>query len=186
MPIEQSHGKPCVRPLRADRAPRTVTAEMAAPFKDPSTGRFTAGNPGGRLRQAALIERLEAESLLRLPVASVAAWLKPHLQAAQAYAQGLVDSLPARTSELVALCGDEAKARLLANAALTEGAREGLSHAQAQAWREESRAWMREVRQVVLTRKAIEHRTKPDLTGNGEGDFDKLVAEAAKPRKAPR
>jgi len=153
--LETSHGKVRPRPARVDRLPRSPAAELAAPYRDPRTGRFGAGNPGGRLRQVAALGRAEAESLLRLPLESVAPWLRAHLQAAQQHAQALVDALPVASAELVALCGDEAKARLLANAALTEGARSGCSVDDARAWREEARAWLREARQSAITRKGL-------------------------------
>lgn len=160
-----SHGKVRPRTPRADRyRPTTPAAELAAPYRDPTTGRFGAGNPGGRLRQAAALGKLEAESLLRLPVTAVAPWLRPHLADAQAFVQGLVDALPAKTGELVALCGDEAKARLFASAALSEGSREGIDPETAAAWRKEAREWMREARQTVLTRKAIARDTPPEAT----------------------
>lgn len=157
--IETQQGKLRPRVPRKDRLPRSQAAELAAPYRDPHTGRFGAGNPGGRLRQVAALGRAEAESLLRLPLESVAPWLRGHLQAAQQHAQALVDALPAASAELVALCGDEAKARLLANAALTEGARDGISTDDARAWREEARAWLKEARQTVLTRKGVARDT---------------------------
>ncbi|HEY0464996.1 MAG TPA: hypothetical protein VGC79_12335 [Polyangiaceae bacterium] len=49
-----------------------AAAELAAPFRDPKTGHFTAGNPGGRLRQVAALDKLEAQSLLRLSADVVA------------------------------------------------------------------------------------------------------------------
>lgn len=165
---EMSHGKRRPRPLRVGRVkPTSASAALAAPFKDPATGRFTAGNPGGRLRQLAALGKLEAESLLRLSPDSVAPWLRPHLSGAQSFVQQLVDNLPARTAELVALAGDEGKARLMAAAALTEGSRDGVDPKAAREWRDEARHWMREARQVVLTRKAIERETP---TGAGPAD----------------
>lgn len=161
MTVETSQGKPRPRPFRKDRAPRTSAAALAAPFRDHATGRFTAGNPGGRLRAVAALGRLEAESLLRLAADSVAPFLRPHLSQAQRYAQELVDALPGHTADLVALCGDEAKARLMASACMTEGARQECTPPEARAWREEARAWMREVRQVVLTRKALSRDIDP-------------------------
>jgi hypothetical protein len=139
--------------------PRSAAAELAAPYRDPKTGRFGAGNPGARLRQVAALGRAEAESLLRLPVDEVAPWLRSHLETAQRHAQQLVDSLAVPTPELVALCGDEAKCRLLAAACLTEGSRVGCDPKSAAAWREESRAWLREARQCVLTRKGVARDT---------------------------
>lgn len=159
--IEISHGKPRPRALRHDRQPKTPAAVAAAPFRDPKTGHFGAGNPGGRLRQLAAIGKAEAASLLRLPVESVAPWLRGHLRDAQEHAQRLVDALPLVTDELVALCGDEAKARLMSAAALTEGAREGCTVELAFQWRKEAREWMREARQIVLTRKAVARETPP-------------------------
>ncbi len=155
--LETSHGKLRPRRPRNDRTsgPKTPSAAAAAPYQDPATGRFTAGNPGGRLRQLAKVGRMEAESLLRLPVMSVAPWLRPHLHAAQHHAQALVDSLPSLSAELVELAGDEAKARLMASAALTEGAREDCPPDVAKEWRAEARAWFREVRQTVLTRRGV-------------------------------
>jgi hypothetical protein len=157
-----SHGKRRPRALRPDRMPKRPAAELAAPYRDPATGQFGPGNPGGRLRQLAAIAKAEAEGLLSLPMASVAPWLRPHLLAAQTHAQRLVDALLVPTDELVALCGDEAKARMLSNAALTEGAREDCPPDIAFAWRKEAREWMREARQVVLTRKAVARETPPD------------------------
>lgn len=161
MTVETSQGKPRPRPTRPDRAPSGALADLAGPVRDPQTGRWTPGNPGARLRMIAALGRAEAESLLRLDPASVAPWLRPHLADAQAHAQALVDALPVHSAELVALCGDEAKARLMAAAALTEGAREGTDSKEAAAWREEARGWMREARQVVLTRNAIARQTIP-------------------------
>lgn len=157
--IENSHGKARPRTPRTDRLPRTAAAALAAPYRDPRTGRFGPGNPGARLRQVAALGRAEAESLLRLPADSVAPWLRPHLPDAQRHAQQLIDGLAVATPELVALCGDEAKARLLAAACLTEGARLDCDAETAAAWREESRAWMREARQSVLTRRGIAKET---------------------------
>lgn len=172
MAAEVSHGKLRVRPLRADRMPKSAAAEAAAPYRDPRTGRFTAGNPGGRLRQLGALARVEAESLLRLLPADVAPWLRGHLADAQAHVQRLIDALPNPTDELVALCGDEAKARMLAAAALTEGSREGCDPATARAWREEARSWMREVRQVVLTRMAVARETpKTQVRGGVPAGF---------------
>lgn len=89
----------------------------------------------------------------------MASWLRAHLIAAQAHAQALVDSLPAATEELVGLCADEARARLMASACMTEGSREDCPPKVAREWREEARAWAREVRQTVLTRKAVARET---------------------------
>jgi hypothetical protein len=167
-----SHGKVRPRTPRPDRYnPTTPAAEAAAPFRDPSNGRFGAGNPGGRLRQIAALGKLEAESLLRLKPDAVAPFLRGHLADAQRYVQGLVDTLPAQTSELLALCGDEAKARLLGNAALSEGSREGVDAETAAAWRKEAREWMREARQTVLTRKAV---AKDTTAGNAESGLERL------------
>ena len=160
--VETSHDKPRPRPMRPDRAPSAPLADLAAPVRDPQTGRWLPQNPGGRLRMIAALGKAEAESLLRLEASAVAPWLRPHLSAAQAHAQGLVDALVVPTAELVALCGDEAKARLMAAAALSEGAREGTDAKTAAAWREEARAWMREARQTVLTRSAIARQTRPE------------------------
>ncbi|MEO7033102.1 MAG: hypothetical protein ABI548_04625 [Polyangiaceae bacterium] len=135
--------------------PSRAASELAAPYRDPGTGRFGAGNPGGRLRQVAALGKLEAASLLRLPADSVTPFLRPHLVDAQRYVQALVEGLPAATDELIALCGDEARARLLAAACAAEGARQGCDPEAARAWRQESREWAREVRQTLLTRKAI-------------------------------
>ncbi len=173
---DKSHGKVRPRALRLDRyKPTTAAAEAAAPFRNPANGRFGAGNPGGRLRQIAALGKLEAESLLRLKPDAVAPWLRAHLADAQRYVQGLVDALPAKTSELLALCGDEAKARLLANAALSEGSREGVDAETSTAWRKESREWMREARQTVLTRKAIARDTTPDKPA--ESSLERLRRE---------
>lgn len=161
MSVEISQGKPRPRPLRKDRMPKSAAAELAAPFRDPKTGYFTAGNPGGRLRQVAALGKLEAESLLRLASDAVASFLRPHLSQAQDHAQALVNALPVASAELVALCGDEAKARLMASACLTEGAREECTPAEARAWREEARSWLREARQIVLTRKALARDIPP-------------------------
>ena len=165
--LETSHGKKRPRPLRRDRMPSTAAAELAAPYRDPSTGRFGAGNPGGRLRQVAALAKVEAASLLRLPAEHVAPFLRPHLGDAQRHVQALVDALPVPTDELIALCGDEARARLMAAACAAEGARETCTPDEARAWRQEAREWSREVRQTLLTRKAIERDTKPasQLTG---------------------
>jgi hypothetical protein len=181
--VERSKGKPRPRPVRTDRKPRTKAAELAAPFKDPRTGQFTAGNPGGRLRQVAALGKQEAESLLKLAPEAVAPFLRPHLAAAQDHAQELVDGLPAATAELVALAGDEAKARLMTSACLTEGARAECTPPEARAWREEARSWMREVRQVVLTRKAVA-RELGELPPDPEA-FTRAAIEARKPRPAP-
>lgn len=177
---DKSHGKVRPRALRLDRyRPNTPATEAAAPYRDPSNGRFGAGNPGGRLRQMAALGKLEAESLLRLKPDAVAPWLRGHLGDAQRYVQGLVDGLPAKTSELLALCGDEAKARLLGNAALTEGSRDGVDAETAAAWRKEAREWMREARQTVLTRKAIARDTPAEHT---ETDFERLRQEVGAKR----
>jgi len=184
MSIEISHGKPRPRGLRHDRAPKTPAAVAAAPYRDPKTGHFGSGNPGGRLRQLAALGRAEAESLLRLPVESVAPWLRSHLADAQEHAQRLVDALPIVTDELVALCGDEAKARLMAGAALTEGARESCSSELAFEWRNEARAWMREARQVVLCRRAVIRDTSP-AEGPKAGAPVSRWLRPAKPKVAP-
>ena len=176
---DKSHGKVRPRVLRLDRyKPSTPASEAAAPYRDPSNGRFGAGNPGGRLRQIAALGKLEAESLLRLKPDAVAPWLRGQLADAQRYVQGLVDSLPVKTSELLALCGDEAKARLLANAALSEGSREGVGSETAAAWRKESREWMREARQTVLTRKAIARDTLPEAAENATERLRREAREA--------
>lgn len=161
--VEVSHGKPRVRAERADR-PRASLPELAAPVRDPHTGRFTSGNPGGRLRQLAALGKAEAASLLRLPVDAVAPWLRSSLSEAQQLVQELIDALPAQKADLVALCADEARARMMASAALSEGAREDCPPDVARAWREEARAWMRESRQVALTRKALARDVQPTAT----------------------
>lgn len=153
--VETSHGKLRTRALRKDRAPKTQASELAAPYRDPSNGRFGAGNPGGRLRQVAALARVTAASLLKLESPQVAPWLRGHLLDAQQHVQALVDALPAPTDELVALCADEARARLMANACVTEGAKVECSATEARAWRDEARSWLREVRQITLTRKAV-------------------------------
>lgn len=180
MSIEVSQGKPRPRGTRPDRSPATPVADLAAPVRNPQTGRWSPGNPGARLRMIAALGKAEAESLLRLDPASVAPWLRPHVTEAQEHAQALVDALHVHTAELVALCGDEAKARLMAAAALSEGAREGTDPKTAAAWREESRAWMREARQIVLTRNAIARQT-PAPTG--EDDISRLRREFAAKRE---
>jgi hypothetical protein len=158
--VEVQQGKPRVRiPNRKDRLPKTPAAELAAPYRDPRNGRFGAGNPGGRLRQVAALARVTAESLLRLETAQVAPFLRGHLGDAQRHAQALVDVLPATTDELVALCADEARARLMANACVTEGSKAECTADEARAWREEARAWLREVRQIVMTRRAVAKET---------------------------
>lgn len=167
--VEISHGKPRTRPLRKDRMPKTAAAALAAPYRDPKTGRFGAGNPGGRLRQVAALARVTADSLLRLAVPDVAPWLRGHLQDAQRHAQALIDTLPSATDELVGLCADEARARLMATACLTEGARSECTPAQAREWREEARSWMREVRQIVLTRRAVVKDAQPDESASEQG-----------------
>lgn len=137
----------------------SAAAALAAPHRDPSSGRFCPGNPGGRLRQVAALGREQAESLLRLAIDDVAPWLRPHLQAAQQHAQQLVDALAVTSPELVALCGDEAKARLLAAACLTEGSRVDCPRETSAEWREEARAWLREARQIALTRRGLARDT---------------------------
>lgn len=170
MSTEFSKGKRRVRPLRAGRPPSPAVAALAAPHRDPRTGQWRSGNPGGRLRQLKALEVTEAESLLALPIDQVAPWLRPHLGEAQEHVQELVDALgTSPPAELVALCADEARARLFARACATEGARLGCSPAEARAWREEARAWLRESRQIVLTRKAVE-RERAD----GGSDEDEL------------
>ncbi|HEU4544637.1 MAG TPA: hypothetical protein VFR23_26155 [Jiangellaceae bacterium] len=153
--VETQKGKLRPRAIRPDRPPSPAVSALAAPFKDPATGRFMAGNPGGRLRQLRALARVTAESLLRLEPDHVAPWLRPHLSEAQAHCQRLVDALPAKTDELLSLCGDEARAGMFSVACLSQGASDDCSPAEARAWRDEGRAWMREARQVVLTRKAI-------------------------------
>jgi hypothetical protein len=174
--IERQQGKVRVRPARADRTPRTAAAALAAPYRDPQTGRWGPGNPGARLRQAAALGKAEAESLLRLPLESVAPWLRSHLQAAQAHAQQLVDALPVKSAELVALAGDEAKARLLANACMTEGSRVDCNAETSAAWREEARAWLREARQCALTRKGLA-RDIPTPPRDGAAEQRQLEAQ---------
>jgi hypothetical protein len=158
--VDISHGRPRPRPGRRDRQkPSPDVAALAAPHQDPKTGRWLAGNPGARLRQLKRLADVEAASLLALRSDDVAPWLRPHLSRAQDHVQSLVDGLGEMQrddAELVSMCGDEGKARLMLNAALTEGARVGCSAAEARRWREEARAWLREVRQVVLTRKAVQ------------------------------
>lgn len=164
---ETSQSKLRPRGLRKDRLPKSPAAEAAAPFKDPQNGRFTAGNPGGRLRQLAALARVTAGSLLKLESPEVAPWLRPHLLDAQRHVQALIDALPAATDELVALCADEARARLMISACTTEGAREQCDAKTAREWREEARLWMREARQIVLTRKAIAKDTPKPRQYNG-------------------
>lgn len=159
--VETSHGKRRPRPLRAGRPPSPAVSALAAPFRDPVTGYFTGGNPGGKLKQLAALARVTAESLLRLEPAHVAPWLRPHLSEAQAHCQRLVDALPAKTDELLSLCGDEARAGMFSVACLSEGAREGCTPDEAREWRKEGREWMREARQVVLTRKALARDIQP-------------------------
>lgn len=180
--VETSQGKPRPRPLRKDRMPKTPASAAAAPYRDPKTGKFGAGNPGGRLRQLAALARFEAESLLALAPDAVAPWLRPHLGKAQNHVQALVDALPAQTAELVALCALEAKSLLLANAAVTEGARTDTPPAVAKAWREEARAWMRELRQFALTRKAIARDVEPpdpaeQAMAQAKADFQRRLME---------
>ena len=135
-------------PIRPGRPPSPASAVGAAPVNDPVTGHFLPQNPGARLRQIAAIGRATAESLLRLPVDSVAPWLRPHLSAAQDHAQRLVDALPAQTEELIGLVGDLARCRLLAAACVTEGAREECTPDEGREWRDESRQWMKEARAI--------------------------------------
>jgi hypothetical protein len=173
--VEMQKGKVRPRALRADRPPKSPAAVLAAPFRDPQTGHFTAGNPGGRLRQVAALARFEAESLLALTTEAVAPFLRPHLAKAQSHVQELIDALPAKSAELVALCALEAKCILLANACVTEGARAGLTADEAKAWRGESREWMREFRQFVLTRKAIARDTHAE--DDDQADLRRRQAE---------
>lgn len=156
---DTSQGKVRPRAVRLDRLPKTAAAELAAPFRDPRTGHFTAGNPGGRLRQVAALGKLEAESIFALSVDDVAPWLRGDLAKAQRHVQGLIDALPAQTDELVALCALEARCLLLANACVTQGARADVTPVEAREFREEARTWMRELRQFALTRKAIAQAT---------------------------
>ena len=162
---EMQQGKKRPRSMRKDRPPTSPAAVLAAPYRDPVTGRFGAGNPGGRLRQVAVLAQVEARSLLRLPADSVAPWLRPHLADSQRHVQALVDALPVATDELVALCGDEGRARLFASACASEGSRQGDTEA-AREWRKESREWAREARQVVLTRRAVIRDTGAPNTKN--------------------
>jgi hypothetical protein len=174
---EQSHGRHRVRSaIRRDRPPKNPTAVAAAPVNDPVTGRFVPENPGGRLRQLAAIAKATSESLLRLPVDSVASWLRPHLKAAQDHAQRLCDALPAPTEELIGLVGDLARARLMATAAVTEGAREECDPATAAEWRSEARAWMKEARALTLTLRAIAKDTASD-DNNEQADLRRRQAE---------
>jgi hypothetical protein len=64
-----------------------------------------------------------------------------------------MDALPTLDEELVGLCADEARARLMARAALAQGCHGECPPDVAAAWRKESREWSREVRQIFLTRK---------------------------------
>lgn len=174
---ERSHGR--VRPrssIRRDRPPKSPTAVAAAPVNDPVTGRFLPDNPGARLRQMAALARATAESLLRLPVDSVASWLRPHLRAAQAHAQRLCDALPSQSEELLGLVGDLARARLMATAAITEGAREDCDPATAAEWRSEARAWLKESRALTLTLRAIAKDTASD-DNDEQADLRRRQAE---------
>jgi hypothetical protein len=160
--IEVSHGKPRPRPARLDRPPTTDLAGLAGPVRNPEDGRFVAGNPGGRLRQFRALARAESESLLRLTTDQVAPWLRGHLADAQDHAQRLIDALPVQDEELLGLCADEARARLMSRAALAEGCRDGADPEIAREWRKESREWSREARQIFLTRKAALRDVDPD------------------------
>ncbi len=174
--VETSHGKRRPRGIRPDRhRPSPTVAALAAPFQDPITKRFTAGNPGGKLKRLKALEVATAESLLRLDADKVAPWLRPHLDDAQEHAQGLISGLRVASDELVALCADEARARLFASACSTEGARLDCPAEDAREWRKEAREWIREARQVALTRKALERETQP------EADPSDGFAAAAKP-----
>lgn len=183
--IEVQQGKPRVRGPRQDRLPTQALAALAAPVRDPVTGRWLAGNPGGRLRQAKALGRIEAESLLHLHPDAVAPWLRPHLVVAQEYVQRLVDRLgPAcDDDELVALAGDVGKARLMAGACMTEGAKTECSPGEASAWREEARAWMREVRQSVLLFRAAKREAqanrpaRPAVLAAIDAEAERLMAE---------
>lgn len=160
--IERQQGELRPRTPRADRMPKTPAAELAAPHRDPATGRWKQGNPGSRIRQLAALGRAEAQSLLRLAPDSVAPWLRSHLQSAQQHVQELVNAMgPRPPAELVALAGDEGKARLMANAALTEGSREGTDAKTAREWREEAMKWFREARQSALVRKGLARDMPP-------------------------
>jgi len=152
--VEVSHGVPRPRPARLDKPPTTDLAALAGPVRDPENGQFVPGNPGGRLRQFKALAKAESESLLRLRPDEVIPWLRGHLQDAQEHAQRLMDALPTLDEELVGLCADEARARLMARAAMAEGCRDGTPLETAREWRKESREWSREARQVFLTRKA--------------------------------
>jgi hypothetical protein len=179
--VEMQQGKRRPRVPRKDRTPTSPAAALAAPFKDPSNGQFTAGNPGGRMRQVAALAKVTAASLLRLPADSVAPWLRPHLIAAQDHTQALVDGLPVATDEVVGLCGDEGRARLFASACAAEGARADTDAETSRAWRQESREWAREVRQTLLTRKAVIRDTPIPRSANAT---PWLIPDNS-PKKAP-
>lgn len=179
---ETSHGKPRPRALRPDRPPSPAVAALAAPFQDPKTKRFVAGNPGGKLKQLKRLEVTTAESLLKLEADKVAPWLRPHLADAQRHVQALIDALPTPSDELVGLCADEARARLFASACATQGAEAACDAETARAWRQEAREWIREARQVVLTRRAVVRETPPEASA---ADFQALISAASKPRVRP-
>jgi len=164
---EMSHGRRRPRAsIRRDRMPKSPAAELAAPYRDPSNGRFGAGNPGGRLRQVAALARVTAESLLRLESADVAPWLRGALLDGQKHVQGLIDALPVATEELTAIAADLARARLLAAACLSQGCREDTDPDAASKWRDESMKWTREARSLALTLRALSRDTQKP--GNGK------------------
>jgi hypothetical protein len=185
MPIENSEGELRPQNYRPDELPTPPVAALAAPIRDPHSGQFVPGNPGGRLRQLKALSEARAGELIALDPAKVAPWLRPHVAAAQDHARALVAELVVQSERLNALVLDFARVRFLAQAALAEGAREDCDPETSAKWREEALRWLREVRQLTLTVTGLEREEARlrAIQPGADDDLERRVREAAKRRR---
>jgi hypothetical protein len=155
MPVRSSHLRPGAENFRTDELPDVDPAALAAPDRDPETGRFTPGNAASRLRTL----KRQAKALPWLDEARCEPWLAPYVVAAKEHAADLLADLPRDAGPLLAPIAEElAGARVVYRALLAKGL-EGDAKAL-----ESARGWLREVRQHALALEGLARKplAKPD------------------------
>ena len=140
--IETQQGKRRVRQPAAGDG----TAVLAAPLRDPSTGRFQPGNDFSRLRT---LKAAYDVGFVGLNPDKVSPWLRPFVELARRDASRLIEEVGAEGSpSLTGLAEATANAQAFARGLLAAGA-EGDAEAM-----EAARHWLREYRQLLLALRA--------------------------------
>lgn len=164
MTVERSQGSPKPRTPRPGEHAAGADTVLAGPFKDAATGRFLPKNQAARLRA---LKR--GPKLATLNPAMCAEWARPAVQLAQREASALVTEVGAEGSpSLMAFAEDAATAVAMHRAFLAIALAPDADPATKTDALHESRQWLRERRQSLLSLRA-EARAGVPVRDDGQG-----------------